>query len=223
MPITLSRAKELLAKPKGQRRQRAAAAELRVVGEKPHAEHANRILNSIREARNKADFVIVYQHNHVFGDVPFGTMMLEELPERLGPADWLKAWTHSEIDAGADLILGHGPHVVRALELYKGRLIVYSLGNFIGYGALSSRGKTGLSLVLTPRNQPAVEVRRLELMGMRAACTCEVFLDGARAPADAVVGQEGRGWYHLLATLDEERILCAAMYVGITSAALDQV
>jgi acyl-CoA dehydrogenase len=80
----------------------------------------------------------------------------------------------------------------------------------------------GLSLVLTPRNQPAVEVRRLELMGMRAACTCEVFLDGARASADAVVGQEGRGWYHLLATLDEERILCAAMYVGITSAVLDQ-
>ena len=80
----------------------------------------------------------------------------------------------------------------------------------------------GLSLVLTPRRQDAVTVRRLELMGMRAACTCEVFFDEARAPADAVVGQQGRGWYHLLATLDEERILCAAMYVGITSAALDQ-
>jgi acyl-CoA dehydrogenase len=80
----------------------------------------------------------------------------------------------------------------------------------------------GLSLILTPRDQPAVQVRRLELMGMRAACTCEVFLDDARAPADAVVGQRGRGWYHLLATLDEERILCAAMYVGITAAALDQ-
>ncbi|MFM9886243.1 MAG: acyl-CoA dehydrogenase family protein [Burkholderiales bacterium] len=80
----------------------------------------------------------------------------------------------------------------------------------------------GLSLVLTPRQQPAVTVRRLELMGMRAACTCEVFFDSAKAPADAVVGQQGRGWYHLLASLDEERILCAAMYVGITSAALDQ-
>jgi acyl-CoA dehydrogenase len=59
-------------------------------------------------------------------------------------------------------------------------------------------------------------------MGMRAACTCEVFLDDARAPADAVVGERGRGWYHLLSTLDEERILCAAMYVGITAAVLDQ-
>ena len=49
-------------------------------------------------------------------------------------------------------------------------------------GAKRSRG---LSLVMTPRNQPTVHVRRIELMGMRAACTCEVFLDGARAPADA--------------------------------------
>jgi acyl-CoA dehydrogenase len=80
----------------------------------------------------------------------------------------------------------------------------------------------GLSLVLTPRHQPAVQVRRLELMGMRAACTCEVFLDDARAPADALVGAQGNGWRTLLASLDEERILCAAMYVGITSAALDQ-
>ena len=80
----------------------------------------------------------------------------------------------------------------------------------------------GLSLLLTPRRQPAVEVRRLELMGMRAACTCEVFLDDARAPADALVGSRGDGWRTLLASLDEERVLCAAMYVGITSAALDQ-
>jgi acyl-CoA dehydrogenase len=80
----------------------------------------------------------------------------------------------------------------------------------------------GLSLVLTPRRQEGVSVRRLELMGMRAACTCEVFLDDAKAPADAVVGERGRGWYHLLSTLDEERILCAAMYVGMTAAALEQ-
>lgn len=109
---------------------RPGVNELRVVGEKPHAEHANRILNSIREARNKADFVIVYQHNHVFGDVPFGTMMLEELPERLGPADWLKAWTHSEIDAGADLIVMHGAPIVHGLELYRGKPIFFDLGNF---------------------------------------------------------------------------------------------
>ncbi|MDY7021980.1 MAG: CapA family protein, partial [Cyanobacteriota bacterium] len=52
------------------------------------------------------------------------------------------------IDAGADLVLGHGPHVPRALELYKGKLIAYSLGNFMGYRTLSTRGKLGYSLVL---------------------------------------------------------------------------
>ncbi len=78
-----------------------------------------------------------------------------------------------------------------------------------------------LSLVLTPTDQEGVEIRRLELMGQRAGCTCEVFLDDARAPADAVVGEVGRGWHTLLRTLNDERIICAASYVGITAAALD--
>ncbi|NER37605.1 MAG: CapA family protein [Oscillatoria sp. SIO1A7] len=52
------------------------------------------------------------------------------------------------IDAGADLILGHGPHITRALELYKGKLIAYSLGNFIGYRSLSTAGQLSYSLIL---------------------------------------------------------------------------
>ena len=86
----------------------------------------------------------------------------------------------------------------------------------------SGKRARGLSLVLTDREQEGVTVRRLDLMGMRAACTCEVFFDNARAPENALIGERGRGWYHLLASLDEERILCAAMYVGITRAALEQ-
>jgi hypothetical protein len=42
------------------------------------------------------------------------------------------AFSHAVIDAGADIIFGHGPHTVRAMEIYKGRLIAYSLGNFAG-------------------------------------------------------------------------------------------
>ena len=41
-------------------------------------------------------------------------------------------FAHAVIDAGADLVVGHGPHVMRAMEFYKGRLIAYSLGNFAG-------------------------------------------------------------------------------------------
>jgi poly-gamma-glutamate capsule biosynthesis protein CapA/YwtB (metallophosphatase superfamily) len=58
------------------------------------------------------------------------------------------------IDAGADLILGHGPHVTRALELYKGKLIAYSLGNFMGYRTLSTAGELGQSLILDVKMTP---------------------------------------------------------------------
>jgi len=52
------------------------------------------------------------------------------------------------IDAGADLILGHGPHVPRAIDLYKDRLIVYSLGNFATYGRFNLKGSNGLTPIL---------------------------------------------------------------------------
>ena len=110
---------------------RPGVNELRVDHGKPNDEDAQRILQSIRGASQKADLVIVYEHNHVFGDVPFGTMMLEELPERLRPADWLTQWTHAEVDAGADLIVMHGAPLVHGVEIYRGRPIFYDLGNFI--------------------------------------------------------------------------------------------
>ncbi len=52
------------------------------------------------------------------------------------------------IDAGADLVLGHGPHVVRPLELYHDRLIAYSLGNFATYYGISVEGTRGIAPIL---------------------------------------------------------------------------
>jgi hypothetical protein len=57
-------------------------------------------------------------------------------------------FAHACIDAGADLILGHGPHVVRAVEIYKKRFIAYSLGNFLTYGRFNLRGPNGLAPIL---------------------------------------------------------------------------
>ncbi|WP_052050227.1 CapA family protein [Leptolyngbya sp. KIOST-1] len=57
-------------------------------------------------------------------------------------------FSRTVIDHGADLVLGHGPHVPRALELYQGKLIAYSLGNFVGYRSLSTVGPLGTSLIL---------------------------------------------------------------------------
>ena len=61
------------------------------------------------------------------------------------------AFAHAVIDAGADLVLGHGPHVLRALEVYRGKLIAYSLGNFLVYERFNLDGPNGLSVALKVR------------------------------------------------------------------------
>jgi poly-gamma-glutamate capsule biosynthesis protein CapA/YwtB (metallophosphatase superfamily) len=100
-------------------------------GNEPNPEDKQRILQNIRDARQRADLVIVYEHNHVFLNRPFGALFLEELPERLAPADWLKKWTHEEIDAGADIIVMHGAPLIHGVEIYHNRPIFFDLGNFI--------------------------------------------------------------------------------------------
>ena len=62
-----------------------------------------------------------------------------------------RRFAHAVVDAGAALVLGHGPHVVRGLEVYRGRLIAYSLGNFATYGGMNLTGPNGLSMVLEVR------------------------------------------------------------------------
>lgn len=57
-------------------------------------------------------------------------------------------FSHAVIDAGADLVIGHGPHVPRALELYKNRLIAYSLGNFLTYQGIKISGDSGVAPIL---------------------------------------------------------------------------
>jgi poly-gamma-glutamate synthesis protein (capsule biosynthesis protein) len=100
-------------------------------GNTPNPEDSQRILQSIRDARQRADLVIVYQHNHVFANHSFTTIFTEELPERLAPNDWLKKWTHAEVDAGADIVVMHGAPLLHGVEIYHGRPIFYDLGNFI--------------------------------------------------------------------------------------------
>ena len=97
----------------------------------PNAEDAQRILNSIREARKRASLVVVYQHNHVFGNHSFATIFTEGMEERLAPNEWLKKWTHAEVDAGADIVVMHGAPLLHGVEIYHGKPIFYDLGNFI--------------------------------------------------------------------------------------------
>ena len=97
----------------------------------PNADDSRRILQSIRDARQRGALVVVYQHNHVFGTRSFSTIFTEGMAERLAPNAWLTKWTHEEIDAGADIVVMHGAPLLHGVEIYRGRPIFYDLGNFI--------------------------------------------------------------------------------------------
>ncbi|MFH1138586.1 MAG: CapA family protein [Pseudomonadota bacterium] len=65
-----------------------------------------------------------------------------------------QTFARSVIDAGADLVIGHGPHVPRAMEIYKGRLIAYSLGNFCTQKGIKVKGAAGLAPLLLAEVNP---------------------------------------------------------------------
>jgi len=76
-------------------------------------------------------------------------MMLAEEEYFGEPRGDVVMFAHRMVDAGADLLIGHGPHVVRAAERYKDRLIAYSLGNFATYYGISVAGIKGIAPILT--------------------------------------------------------------------------
>jgi poly-gamma-glutamate capsule biosynthesis protein CapA/YwtB (metallophosphatase superfamily) len=101
----------------------------------------------VRRADRAADLVVVTMHAGAEG--------LDRAHVRPGGETYLGesrgnvvAFAHTAVDAGADLVVGHGPHVLRGLEWYRGRLIAYSLGNFSGYGTFNLIGNLSVSAVL---------------------------------------------------------------------------
>lgn len=101
----------------------------------------------IRRARKRADLVVVSFHGGAEGaDARHVTGATEiYLGEDRGNP---REFAHMAVEAGADLVLGSGPHVLRGMEIHRGRLIAYSLGNFSGYGNFSLEGSLGVSAVL---------------------------------------------------------------------------
>ncbi len=79
-----------------------------------------RVKKAIEEANMKADYVMVSLHSH---------QLLGE--DKHAVPEFLRDLSHALIDAGADAILGHGPHLLRPIEVYKNKPIFYSLGDFV--------------------------------------------------------------------------------------------
>ncbi|SCL21086.1 Poly-gamma-glutamate biosynthesis protein CapA/YwtB (capsule formation), metallophosphatase superfamily [Micromonospora nigra] len=102
----------------------------------------------ITKAATMADIVVVQVHMGGEGSDKTRTRPGTEMFLGENRGDPIK-FSRAMIDAGADLIVGHGPHVLRGMEFYKGRLIAYSLGNFAGGGgSLSNSGRLGWGGVL---------------------------------------------------------------------------
>lgn len=86
----------------------------------PNAADVKEIAAIVKSAATLADHVVVTIHAHESGRAGITE-----------PATFLPTFAHAMIDAGADLFVGHGPHVLRPIEIYKGRAIFYSLGDFV--------------------------------------------------------------------------------------------
>src|SRR5204863_9437385 len=86
-------------------------------------------LRWIREARRQADWVIFHFHNHEYAQSSL--VVAQTQTELDDPADFMRAFARMAIDAGADIIVGHGSHTPLGIELYKGKPIFYSLGSLI--------------------------------------------------------------------------------------------
>lgn len=108
------------------------------------------IIAQIKHARLFADLVVVSVHGGKEGVSAIGAPTGDEYYLNEYRGDILK-FSHLAIDAGASAVFGHGPHVVRPYEVYKDKPIFYSLGNFVGYRSLSTRGKLANSIIAEVR------------------------------------------------------------------------
>jgi poly-gamma-glutamate capsule biosynthesis protein CapA/YwtB (metallophosphatase superfamily) len=113
--------------------------------------------NLVHDYALAAQIVAAHAANHDIVIVSFHAgaegLNVEHLPfaeeEHYGePRGDVVKFSRMMVDAGADLVLGHGPHVVRAMEYYKERLIAYSLGNFATYYGISVEGNRGIAPIL---------------------------------------------------------------------------
>jgi hypothetical protein len=104
----------------------------------------------VRRAAAEANIVIVLMHAGAEGANEIHTPYGSEYAYGEDRGN-VRAFSHAMINAGADLVFGSGPHVIRGIERYKNHLIAYSLGNFAGWGNFGLGGNLSLSGLLTVR------------------------------------------------------------------------
>ncbi|MCL2597323.1 MAG: CapA family protein [Paludibacter sp.] len=95
-------------------------------------------------------------------------------------------FAHRMIDAGADVILGHGPHVSRAIEIYKDRFIAYSMGNFLTYSRVNVSGVSGLAPIYTLEIDKTGKFLRATLTSTRQEKGKPVIIDNNKQVLEVI-------------------------------------
>jgi poly-gamma-glutamate capsule biosynthesis protein CapA/YwtB (metallophosphatase superfamily) len=108
-------------------------------------DHAG-LLKSVRDAKQQADLVVFTIHAH---ESPTGVD--DDTPE---PPDFLVRLFHNAVDAGADVILGGGPHSLRGVEIYKGKPVFYGMGVFFIKGEIKALQETAFHVFPDANGRP---------------------------------------------------------------------
>jgi poly-gamma-glutamate capsule biosynthesis protein CapA/YwtB (metallophosphatase superfamily) len=185
---------------------KAGGEKVAVVGFAPYAQTASLLdlpaaRALIRRAARRAEVVVVAIHAGAEGAGAQHLTGGEEtyLGEDRGDPE---AFARMAVRAGADLVLGSGPHVLRAMEIYRGRLIAYSLGNFSGFHNFDTSGVLGATAVLHVRLDPDG--------AFRAGRIASVRMIEAGRPVPDPSGEGAR----IVARLSREDLGAGAVRVG---------
>jgi hypothetical protein len=134
----------------------------------------------IAQAKREADVVVVYMHSGAEGTTADHVTRATEMyvgENRGNPY----AFAHAAIDDGADLVIASGPHVLRGMQWYKGRLIAYSLGDFTNYDAFASVGDLSMSAVLHVTMNAHGVLEAASVTPIRIQSSGQAFVDPTHA------------------------------------------
>lgn len=116
----------------------------------------------ITKTKNQCDFLIVSFHGGAEGDTMFRVPKESEKFYGEDRGDVYK-FARAAATSGANIVIGHGPHVLRAMEMYNGTFIAYSMGNFVGYKQFSTIGNNGISAILQIILTDELEIRKAKI------------------------------------------------------------
>jgi len=120
----------------------------------------------VKDLNAKCDIVIVSFHGGAEGSKHESVPKATETFYGENRGDVYK-FSHELIDVGADIVLGHGPHVTRAFEVYKERIIFYSLGNFCTYGRFNLRGPNGIAPIVKIGTCPEGKLLKAQIIPVK--------------------------------------------------------